>query len=286
MTEPQKIVALVDGSIYSASVCDHAAWIATRTGAPIELIHVLGRREAADTRDHSGTIALGARTALLEELAELDAHRAKLISQRGRAILDDARALLDRAGVAAVSTRLRHGDLIETMAEVEKDARVILIGKRGEAADFARGHLGSNLERILRTSHKPVLVAARAFRPIRKVLLAYDGGESSRKALDLIASSPVFSGLDIHVVTVGNPSPGAAAGREHARAVLRAAGIAAETSNLSGQPEVALGRLVVDEKFDLLVMGAYGHSRIRNLIIGSTTTAMIRSCKIPVVLIR
>jgi nucleotide-binding universal stress UspA family protein len=33
-------------------------------------------------------------------------------------------------------------------------------------------------------------------------------------------------------------------------------------------------------------MGAYGHSRIRNLMIGSTTTAMIRTCKVPVVLMR
>jgi hypothetical protein len=42
----QKIIALVDGSIYSASVCDHAAWVAARTGAAVELLHVLGRREA------------------------------------------------------------------------------------------------------------------------------------------------------------------------------------------------------------------------------------------------
>jgi nucleotide-binding universal stress UspA family protein len=40
------------------------------------------------------------------------------------------------------------------------------------------------------------------------------------------------------------------------------------------------------EGIDLLVMGAYGHSRIRNLIIGSTTTEMVRSCKIPVILYR
>jgi len=73
--QSQKIVALVDGSLYSASVCDHAAWIASRTGAPVELMHVLGRREAADSHDHSGAIALGARTALLEELAALDAQR-------------------------------------------------------------------------------------------------------------------------------------------------------------------------------------------------------------------
>ena len=84
--QPQKIIALLDGSIYSASVCDHAAWISQRTGAPVELIHVLGRHDSADTHDHSGAIRLGARTALLNELAELDAQRSKLISHRGRAL--------------------------------------------------------------------------------------------------------------------------------------------------------------------------------------------------------
>lgn len=284
--QPQKIVALVDGSAYSASVCDHAAWVSDRTGAPVELIHVLGRREAPEKQDLSGAIALGARTALLEELAELDARRAKLVSHRGRAILEDARAILEKAGVAEITTRLRHGDLIEAVAEVEADARVIMIGKRGEAADFAKGHLGSNLERIVRTSHKPVFVASRAFKPISKVLVAYDGGVSAMKAVDHISRSPLFQGLSVHVVTVGTATPEAQKGLTDAKASLKAAGIEAETSILPGQPEIALGKLVDEAQFDMLVMGAYGHSRIRSLIIGSTTTAMIRSCKVPVVLMR
>jgi nucleotide-binding universal stress UspA family protein len=284
--QTQKIVALVDGSIYSASVCDHAGWISQRTGAPVELIHVLGRREASDTHDHSGAIALGARTALMEQLAELDAQRAKLISHRGRAILEDAQALLEKAGVTEVTTRLRHGDIVEAVADAEADARVILIGKRGEAADFAKGHLGSNLERIVRASHKPVFVASRAFKPIAKVLVAYDGGASAMKAVDHIARSPLFRGLSVHVVTVGTATPEVTKGLVDASAMLKAAGIDAETSVLSGQPETALAKLVEEAHFDMLVMGAYGHSRIRSLIIGSTTTAMIRACKVPVVLMR
>ena len=282
----QKIIALVDGSVYAASVCDHAAWIARRTGAPVELIHVLGRRETPERQDLSGAIKLGARTALLEELAALDAQRAKLISHRGRAILEDARAIVAKAGVVEITTRLRHGDIVEAVAELEGEARVIVIGKRGEAADFAKGHLGSNLERIVRTSHKPVFVASRAFNPIAKVLVAYDGGVSAMKALDHIARSALFQGLQIHVVTVGTASPEVKSGLEDARALLKAAGIAAETSVLIGQPETALGKLVEEAEFDMLVMGAYGHSRIRSLIIGSTTTEMIRSCKIPVMLFR
>lgn len=286
MTGSGKIVALVDGSVYSASVCDHAAWIAQRTGAPVELIHVLGRRDAVPTEDRSGTIALGARTALLTELAELDARRARLIGQRGRAILDDARGLLERAGLPDVTTRLRQGDIVETVADLEPEAGVIVIGKRGEAADFARGHLGSNLERIVRASTRPVVVAARAFRPVAKVLIAFDGGPSSLKAVELVAESALFRDLAVVVATVGDPGAGTAAALDAALARLRPAGLAADAVVLPGQPEDALGRFVEETGIDLLVMGAYGHSRIRSLIIGSTTTAMIRSCKVPVVLVR
>ncbi len=284
MTE--KIIALVDGSIYSESVCEHASWISGRTGAPVELIHVLGRREAAEKQDLSGSIRLGARSALLEELAELDAQRAKLVTHRGRAILEDARAIVDKAGVNEITTRLRHGDVVETIAGVEDYARVIVIGKRGEAADFAKGHLGSNLERIVRAARRPVFVASRAFEPIETVLVAYDGGRSAMKAVDHIARSPLFAGLAITIVTVGSETADVKKGLSDAQALLKAAGIQAETRIIPGQPETELGKLVDQERFGMVVMGAYGHSRIRSLVIGSTTTEMVRSCKVPVVLLR
>jgi nucleotide-binding universal stress UspA family protein len=282
----QKIIAFVDGSVYSASVCEHAAWVAARTGWAVEILHVLGRREGAAKTDLSGSIALGARTALLEELAELDAQRARLVSHRGRAILEDARAIVDKAGVSGITTRLRQGDIVDTLAEQEAGAELVLIGKRGEAADFARGHLGSNLERIVRSSHRPILVASRAFRPVSRVLVAYDGGPSAMRAVDHIARSPLYQGLAVTVATVGSANDTLRKGLEDARAMLAAAGIEAGTEILSGQPETALGELVEKAPYDLLVMGAYGHSRIRSLIIGSTTTAMLRSCKVPVVLVR
>jgi len=161
-----------------------------------------------------------------------------------------------------------------------------VIGKRGEAADFATGHLGSNLERITRSSAVPVFVAARAFRPITRVLLAFDGGASALKAVETIARSPLFQGLAVQVVTVGADSEAARAGLAQAKATLAAAGISAETTILPGTPEAVLGTLVAQGGVDLLVMGAYGHSRIRSLIIGSTTAAMLRACKVPVVLVR
>lgn len=281
-----KLIAFVDGSIYSRSVAEHAAWIAGRMAVSVELFHILGRREATKGGDLTGSIRLGARTALLDELAALDEQRAKLIGHRGRAILDDARAILSEAGINEITTRLRHGDLMETVAEQEKDAAMILIGKRGEAADFAKLHLGSNLERVIRASHRPVFVAARAFRPIDKVMIAYDGNPSAMRAVEHVAQNPMFAGLETQLVMVGTQNSDTTQRLEAARARLRAGGINAESRILTGQAEDALSKCIEEEGFNLLVMGAYGHSRIRSLIIGSTTTEMIRTCKVSLTLVR
>jgi len=281
------LIALIDGSIYSQSVCDHAAWAATRTGAAVELLHVLGRRDVSSAPVNlSGSIGLGARTALLEELTELDAQRGKLAQKRGRIILDEAKARLAEDGVEAVTTRLRNGDLVGSVMDVGSDADMIVIGKRGEAADFAKLHLGSNLERVVRSTHRPVLVASRAFRPIKRFLIAFDGGTSAMKAVDSVARSPLFAGLECRLLMAGADTPEARKRLDDAAALLRAASYEVTAEIEPGSADTAITRRVEADAIDLLVMGAYGHSRIRSLIIGSTTTEMIRSCRIPVVLFR
>ena len=280
------IIVLVDGSLYARSVCEHAAWVASRTGAAITLLHVLDRREAPAPTDLSGNLVLGARTALLKELSELDEQRAKLARQRGRAILEDAKAIVQAAGAENVTTLLRHGDIVETVNELEGEAALVAVGKRGEAADFAKLHLGSNLERIARSVHRPLLVAARAFKPIESVLIAFDGGPSALKAVDHVSRNPLFQGLKIALLMVGSETPEARRKVDDALAMLRAGGLEADAEIRAGQPETVIAEKGEREGFDLLIMGAYGHSRIRTLIIGSTTTEMMRSCKVPVLLFR
>ena len=282
-----RLIALIDGSNYSGSVCDHAAWVAGRTDASVEILHVLGRRDvSSEPANLSGAIGLGARTALLEELAELDAQKAKLSQKRGRMILEDAKQRLGAAGVAEVSTRLRNGDIVETIQEFEPDADLIVVGKRGEAADFAKLHLGSNLERVVRSSHKPVLVAARAFKPVERFLIAFDGGPSARKAVEHIARGSLFRGLECRMLMVGTESVEARRQLDDAADLLRAGGYTVNADIKQGQADDAIAKRVETDDINLVVMGAYGHSRIRSLIIGSTTTEMVRSCKVPVMLFR
>ncbi|MCC5995704.1 MAG: universal stress protein [Oceanicaulis sp.] len=281
------IIALIDGSVYAASVCDHAAWAASKTDASVELLHVLGRR---DTSSHpanlSGNLTLGARSDLLEKLARHDAERAKLAKERGRVILDAARAGLEAAGVTGVTAQLRQGDIVEAVQEVEARADLIVLGKRGEAADYARGHLGSNLERIVRAASKPVMVVSKAFEPVTRAMVAYDGGPSADRAVAHLAKGRLLTGVAIEIVSAGDETPERRARLEAAADALRAGGHDVTASIIPGKAEEVLSQRLTERGAGLLVMGAYGHSRIRNLVIGSTTTEMLRSCAGPVMLFR
>ncbi|PLX38026.1 MAG: universal stress protein UspA [Hyphomicrobiales bacterium] len=279
------LIAFVDGSKYSESVCHYAAWIAKRAEATVKIYHVLGRAEGSDRQDLSGAIELGARSHLLEELSELDARRAKLAQAQGRAILEDARAIVEAEGVR-VETRLRQGDLIDSLQAKEDTGDLIVVGKRGETMGEAKPDLGSHLERVIRSSHKPVFVANREFKPAERVLLAFDGGQSSMKAVDYVARSGVLAGLPITLGFAGSETAGVRKALENAKATLGGGGFEVDIVVAAGKPETAFTGIIEERSIDMVVMGAYGHSRIRNLIIGSTTSDMIRSCKLPILLVR
>lgn len=115
--------------------------------------------------------------------------------------------------------------------------------------------------------------------PLRKL------AASAEKALEHVARNPLLRGLDCEIVTVA--TDGEMKSRlDAAAARLRQAGLNVSTTLASGDTDEAIGSRVETGGFHLLVMGAYGHSRVRTLFVGSTTTAMVRRCKVPVLMFR
>ncbi len=275
------IAAFIDGSTYAASVCDHAAWAAARLGAPVVLVHALGRPDSSSApADLSGNLRLGARRALLEKLAKHDEERAALAVERGRALLDDARARVMAAADIEVTTRLRRGDPAEAYAEMLDTTRLTVIGKRGEDASGEMAHLGSNLERLVRASTRPVMVVSRAFRPVARVLIAFDGGPSATRAVERVCDSPLLRDAEAHLLTAGGDPARLTAAADR----LRAAGFTVQTHHAEAPPEDAITKAVRDHDIGLLVLGKSGHSRLRQLFIGSTTLDLMRSCQVPVLI--
>jgi len=281
------ILACTDGSQYSTSIYQHAAWAAKQLDASVHVLHMLNpHHEDPVKANYSGSMGVGARTALLNELVELEATRAKIAQKRGQAILEDAESALKAEGIDHIQADQKHGKLSDEIENYERDADLVVIGKRGNNADFEKGHLGSNLERVIRSCQHPVLVASRAFAPLNNFVLAFDGGHSAKKAVEYVANSPLLKGMHCYLLYVGAANSKIEAALADAENTLKASGFEVTIEHRDGEPEKVIAEVVADDHIDLLVMGAYGHSHIRHLIVGSTTSAMIREVKIPVLLFR
>ena len=281
------ILACTDGSIYASSVYNYTAWAAAKMSASVHVLHMLNpHHEDPVKADTSGSIGLGAKSALLAEIVELEAARAKVARKHGEVILEDAMTQLRAAGVEQIVADQKHGRLSDSIDNYERDADLVVIGKRGNHADFSAGHIGHNLERVVRSCQHPVLVASREFSKMERFILAFDGGSSSKKAVQYAANNPLLQGMKCHLLSIGKGSDKLKAALDEAKRSLSEAGFDVSAEIRDGEPDKVIGEAVAEDHIDLLVMGAYGHSHIRHLIVGSTTTAMIRTVQIPVLLFR
>ena len=278
-----KVIACIDGTSISPIVCDYAAWASLRLTAPLMFLHVLDKSEYPIERDLSGNIGLGSREALLEELAALDEKRGKLALEQGRLMLEAARDRAITDGVAEPTTLQRHGNLVETLVELEDQIRLLVMGKHDE---HLGEHVGSRLENVVRTLHRPILVTTAVYKTPQRVMLAFDGSATTRKGVEMVAGSPLFQGLPCHIVMVGVDTAEHREQLDWARDTLTAAGFDAPAVIRAGEVERVLCDYRREQDIDLLIMGAYGHSVIRRFLVGSTTTNVIRNATVPVLLLR
>ncbi|NMF82745.1 universal stress protein [Nodosilinea sp. P-1105] len=284
------ILLCTDGSIFAQSSYRYGAWFAQRLGASVEVLYVTDARgkATAEASNLSGSIGLGASESLLKKLVEVEHERARLNHERAKLILQEAEQVLMEHGAASVRLLHKTGFLVDALETLETHADLMVLGKRGETAEFASGHLGANLERIVRASHKPCLVTSRQYQPIERVLVAYDGSDSGQKMLAFATQSPLFQGLDLHLMTVAKNADDTTASTrlDQARYQAQQGGFEPTCVLKEGNPETEIAQYCDTHTISLLLMGAYGHSRIRHLVIGSTTAQVLRSSHIPVLVFR
>ena len=279
----KKVIACIDGTDVSPAVCDYAAWACLRMDAPLEFLHVLEKSEYPQQANLSGSIGLGSRETLLNELATLDEQRGKLALAQGKLMLEAAESRASSDCVSCYTSVQRHGNLVETLIEMEASIRLLVLGKHDE---HLGAHVGSRLENVVRTMHRPILITTGEYTPPKRVMLAFDGSATTRKGVEMIAGSPLFRDISCHLVMVGADTE---ANREQlawAVATLDGAGFDAPATLVNGEVERILCDYRAAHHIDILVMGAYGHSVIRRFLVGSTTTNMILNASVPVLLLR
>lgn len=280
------VIACIDGSKVTLAVCDASSWAAQQLDASVTLLHVLDKSAYPIESDLSGNIGLGTREHLLNEMVELEARRGKLALEQGKYMLQDAQTRIVEAQPAVVvETLQRHGDLVETLLEQESHARLVVMGRQGKQHQDQTQAIGSHLENVIRTLKQPILVVMDEFTAPKRFIIAYDGSITVKKALNQVLTSPLLKGLECHLVMVSDDQSQATA-----ELALVAESLMADfnvvTAVCQGEVQTALEIYQLEHQIDLMVMGAYGHSRIREFFVGSNTTRMISKSHIPLLLLR
>jgi nucleotide-binding universal stress UspA family protein len=162
------------------------------------------------------------------------------------------------------------------------------MGQKGEHAEWVGELMGSNVERVVRHASTPCLVTPPRFKPLTKILAAYDGSGHASQALQ--EATELAKALDIGLViltaTEGMDAEKAQQVSRDGISLVRAHDCAAANMVVEGEAGPAILETAHQQACDLIVVGAYGHSRVREMILGSTTAHLISKSDMPVMLVR
>jgi len=199
-----------------------------------------------------------------------------------------AYALLCKAAPASLRTELVEIDAIpgEARYELARLARhfdLTIIGQSRERS----GDDALMAEAALFESGRPVLFVPRIHThapKLSRVVVAWDGSRTAARAL--ADAQPVLDKADvIDVVSISDPRLGykELPGFNITRHLSRH-GLNAELKRLpmSGDVGETLLSYAADAGADLLVMGGYGHSRLREIVLGGTTRTIMQSMTVPI----
>lgn len=275
----KSLLVPVDSSKYAKSALQHALALAGPYSAGLTGLYVLDVRflEMPPYLDYSDTFEHVRSTTL--PLDVLEKYRAK--SER---VLGDFRETVEKAGLK-VETRTEEGVPSQVIAEVGGAYDLVVMGKRGEHAKWGRDLLGSTAESVVRQCGIPVLLAEGEPRPIKKIMVMFDGSIPAERALKLAADVALHVSADLEVFTADDDAEkGAAVQREAAR-YLDSIGLAATYVLESGKAAKVAISLLKEDPIDLVVAGMRGHSAFHDLILGSTSEHVMRSVALPVLLV-
>jgi len=272
-----RIAVGLDGSAHADSALSHALWIARATEGLVRGIHVVDRSmlDGVVVADLSGSVGFQPFLNLSGELHDA------LVSAGG-AILA---AFEDRAREAGVSFEpvLREGNVSQILEEEAQMSDLAAVGSRGANAAHRRDLVGRHADALARRMPAPLLVAPAEYREFRAPLLAWDGSPKSRKALVLVAELAALFELPVRVVVATTDDAHGHALLAEAEEELRYRRVRVSSGLRSDHPDDAIFA-EVGAGADLVAMGAHGHGRVVELVLGSTTDRVLRASIVPVLL--
>jgi nucleotide-binding universal stress UspA family protein len=281
----KKIFIPTDGSANSLKALEYGIYIARKLDASLIGLYVLDVNliQGPMLTDISGSVGMPPYDGFFDAIETS-------LNEKADCILKDFQERCQKSGVN-VEVKKTIGRISPIIIEEAQNADLILMAKKGEHFHLKEGGLlGSVAEAVVRDSGKPVLVTPENFVEIESMALAYDGSDSALKALELSLELSKKAVWPITVVIITSDAKKAdtlSAQIEEMNEKDSSAPMAdCETIILSGKDQDEIIKFIKEGSVELMVMGAYGHNRLRELFLGSTTSHVIRKSPIPVLLTR
>ncbi len=279
----KRILVCTDGSLSGDVASEFGVGLAHRLEARLTGLHVLDSRmlEGPLMADISGWVGAQPYGSQLQQFREV-------LEEKGNAIIEAFNERCEKAGVQGEGL-IRMGHPSRVIIDEEVRAELVIMGRRGVHADLVGEAMGSTAERVARNSIKPCLVTPSTFQDIRKVMVAYDGSSHASQALHQAIELAAALDVELIILTVAEEEDGSRAAEISQEAVTLAEAHECRAVNLVSEESHAAQAIItnaLEQDCDLIVMGAYGHSRIREMILGSTTTYVMTHADKPVMLVR
>jgi len=276
----KSILIPTDGSAYSKVALEYGIYLAERFGAQITGLHVVDERdlEGPLLSDIAGALGFTPYQNYLPKFR-------KILEDRGDLILEVFRSSCQARSIRP-KVKSMSGTVPGVIAEEAKKADLVIIAQRGEHERWSSGLLGSTTESVVRRSPKPVLVTPASFREFGNVLVAYDGSVESNQALKTTCELFAYTDTRLNAIVVTRDRKRCEVLTQEIAAFVSPYQIDAEIDCLEGEAAKEILHYAEEMRIDLIVMGAFGHSRIHDFILGGTTAYIIRNSTLPVLLNR
>ena len=276
----KNILIPLDGSEHSTAALDYGMWIAEKFNGTLFGQHVIDTISIEGTFFHDISGSLG-----FEPYLDFSTKMREVLEERGKIILEDFSERCRNRGIKH-QTFLDMGLIANEICERSKVADLVVIGHRGINEEFSTGLLGTTAESITRKCPRPVFVSTKKFKAIERPLLAYDGSQRSSSAMESAAEFCTVLRLPLTVLTIAKEEQAAGSIVQQAKSYLSSYSIETRYEIDRGYPEQKIIDYLTKFDYDLLFIGAYGHRRIIEMVLGSTTEYVLRKSPCPVFLNR